>query len=198
MGKFMIWIGSLNMHEHNEPKGTIAKIQWKIVRFIETPKVQYMLILLMIIDIGLLFLDLTFEAIFGHHPPKWLIVFENINYYSTLTVLMIFEIELLLLFVGYGVKIFFHPMYVIDWIFVTFALVLEIIVKDALVVLIPSFLRMWRILRVAQTVALAQEEYHHRIKEDLEKQLDELENENRELKLQINESPHKKSTVINE
>lgn len=175
--KCIDWFRHIQIRPDKDPKSTFGKFQKKIIKFIESTRVQYSLIALMIVDISLLMVDLVLEAIYGHHPPPWLKVLENINYWSTLVVLIIFEFELFMLMVGYGWRFLFHPMYVIDWIFITAALILEIIFKDTLLVLIPSFLRIWRIIRIAQAVALAEEEYHHSERHKLKVHIHELEAE---------------------
>lgn len=89
--------------------------------------------------------------------------------------LCIFELELLLLFFAFTWKFFFHPMYVIDFVFVTGAIILEIIFRDTLMSVIPTFLRMWRIIRIAQTVALAESEFFQKESHEYKEKLHKLE-----------------------
>ena len=107
---------------------------------------------------------------------------EVVTHYATLIILSIFEIELLLLMFSFGYKFLFHPMYVIDFIFVTGAIFFEVIYKDSLVALIPAFLRMWRIIRVSQGIILAGKEIHDKQTETLKEKIKELEKEIKLLK----------------
>eukprot|EP01080_Neovahlkampfia_damariscottae_P008701 gene8701-647_t len=171
-----------SIHEDTKPMCFSSKIRHQIGVILEDKFIQYILLFLLFVDIALLFVDLSLEAFYHHKLPEWAQKLEVVTHYATLVILCIFEIELLLLMFSYGLHFVFHPMYVIDWIVVTAAIFFEIIFKDSLIALIPSFLRMWRIIRVSQGILLAGKEIHDKQTEKLNKKIEELEKEIKELK----------------
>lgn len=86
-------------------------------------------------------------------------------------------------------------MYVIDFVFVTGALILEIIFRDTLMSVIPTFLRMWRIIRIAQTVAMAESEFLQKETLEYKERVEKLEAEL--LNLQIENADLKKNHMKN-
>jgi hypothetical protein len=54
----------ISIHEEHEPDCFISKIRYRIGRILEDRFVQYILLFLLIVDIGLLFTDLSLEAFY--------------------------------------------------------------------------------------------------------------------------------------
>jgi hypothetical protein len=110
----------ISIHEEHEPDCFISKIRYRIGRILEDRFVQYILLFLLIVDIGLLFTDLSLEAFYQRKNkknltqqdklPEWAHKAENVTHYATLVILCIFEVELLLLMFSYGFRFLLHPM----------------------------------------------------------------------------------------
>lgn len=121
-------------------------------KFVESNPVQYLIILLLVVDIALLATELTIEAALGHptNPPEWLAILEEVIFGITLVILVTFEVELLILIFVYTWRFFCNCFYVSDFIVVTAAIVLEIVFKNELVQFL-ALLRLWRVLRIGES-----------------------------------------------
>lgn len=71
---------------------------------------------------------------------------SHIGHYASVSILFIFEIELLIVMFGMGPRFFRSPMLVLDWLVVTVSLVFDllfVVFVDVVVVL-----RIWRVIRI--------------------------------------------------
>jgi len=96
------------------------------------------------------------EAYRGLILPHEIEIIENVLKISTLIILVIFEIEMFSLMFAYTWRFFFHPFYVLDFIVVTAAIILEVALRSIVVALIPSVFRIWRFFRALEAISVAE------------------------------------------
>mmetsp|Transcript_8983 Transcript_8983/g.33133 ORF Transcript_8983/g.33133 Transcript_8983/m.33133 type:complete len:428 (-) Transcript_8983:1213-2496(-) len=139
---------------------------------IESAPVQSILLFLLLIDIILLMIEFTLEVFYphtpGHHPPNWVETVELVIYILTVLILCTFELELFFLIFSFGLMFFSNPLYVMDLLVITTALLIEVIFREYITTVLSSLLtlmRLWRIGRIVQAVFLAAENRHNQTKE---------------------------------
>ena len=136
----------------------IARFRFKLGEFVDSSKVQTILFALLLIDIVILMTEIVLDLFFpssSESIPEAVHVIHLILYYSTIVILSIFELEHILLMISFGVLFFSHPLYVLDFLVITSALLIEVVFRNYFTSVLSSFfalLRLWRIGRIAQAV----------------------------------------------
>jgi hypothetical protein len=135
------------------------KFRKKIGFIIESRNIQIFLIFLIFLDIGALIAEIVVESHFQENQHIHDI--EEFLRWSSISILIIFAIEQILLIFSFDLDYFKHPMYIIDLIIVLASLILELIFKDYFVGFLALF-RLWRVLRITHGIVIALEDSHKR------------------------------------
>ncbi|KAF2071235.1 hypothetical protein CYY_007452 [Polysphondylium violaceum] len=139
-----------------------AKWRYKLGAFIESHRVQYFIVALIILDLIItiveMFLEETYKCKEHHEIPHAVERAEDVFKIVTLVLLGIFELEIVLLIIAFGVDFFKHPLYVLDGIIITTSIVIDVVFRDAASNLLIIF-RLWRIVRVAHGVMVSVESH---------------------------------------
>jgi len=157
----------LNIHlpsVHNR-----ARWRYKLGAFIESHKVQLFIVALIILDLVItiveMFLEETYKCKEHHEIPHAVEEAEDVFRIITLVLLGIFEVEIILLIIAFGIDFFKHPLYVLDGVIITTSIVIDVVFRDSASNLLIIF-RLWRIVRVGHGIAVSvethdREKYNH-------------------------------------
>jgi len=118
------------------------------------------------------------------HQRAWLHTTHVILFYITIVILVTFFIEVMTMLLALGSKLFFsHPLYVLDLVVITLALVLELtfhnLDQDDLGQLLGLLIigRLWRLVRIGHGLVSTTYEVGHEVAEELEEKILMLEEE---------------------
>ncbi len=132
------------------------KFQRLLADVLEGHQAQVIVIFLLLVDVVITGIEIIVEqhSSSGHHSHA-LHVFHKVLFYMTVSILSIFVIEITLKIVAFGWRFFTKLLFVFDLIVVVTSLVLEIIfgIRESVVVGMLLMLRLWRVIRVAYTLA---------------------------------------------
>jgi len=184
-------------------------LRYEIAQLIEGPRIQIMLLVLIILDLLCLAAQMVMEGfricdpdsdklIFPNHIME---ILEEVFHWTSVAVLVVFAIELMFLVFAYGHHIFKKPFYIVDIVVVTASLVFDILFLGYEVVegIVLIIWRGWRLVRIGHGFYVGLEENFERHKEGLLKKIDELkqqqEKSQNEIK-QLIEKLNKKKKVI--
>ena len=101
--------------------------QWKLGTVLEGSKVQIFAVLLLVVDVTIVMVQLGLEGIFPKCAEDVHVVnvLEHLLGWISLTILLLFALELVLLLLAFYVYFFFHPLYVLDFLIISISLGLE-------------------------------------------------------------------------
>eukprot|EP00026_Physarum_polycephalum_P014806 Phypoly_transcript_15363.p1 GENE.Phypoly_transcript_15363~~Phypoly_transcript_15363.p1 ORF type:complete len:222 (+),score=25.00 Phypoly_transcript_15363:98-763(+) len=170
------WVGGISLHDDlkNAPPG----FRKSLGVFIESRKVQILVVSLTVLDLIIVAVDLFIEEHYrcreDEHKDAWVEITEEVLGYTSITILVLLGTEILLVLIAFGLKFFQHPFYVLDMVVIGLSLVFELVFKEAVGALLVIF-RLWRLVRIAHGVAVG-------LEERTEQKMKVLEQQNKKLK----------------
>eukprot|EP01117_Protostelium_nocturnum_P002149 TRINITY_DN12792_c0_g1_i2.p1 TRINITY_DN12792_c0_g1~~TRINITY_DN12792_c0_g1_i2.p1 ORF type:complete len:271 (+),score=70.86 TRINITY_DN12792_c0_g1_i2:16-828(+) len=154
----------VDLHHDIGTQSAFSRGRKRLGRFIESRGVQWAILGLIIFDVLVLTTELLLErsekgkdedTAESHRIHK----VEAVLKYTSWSILFVFAIEVFILLLAFGWRFFTHPLYVIDLLIVTAAIIVEVIFHEEFSGYLV-ILRLWRLLRIVHGIVTTLEERH--------------------------------------
>eukprot|EP00127_Corallochytrium_limacisporum_P002202 Clim_evm96s108 gene=Clim_evmTU96s108 len=180
---------------HLLDKNQWHKYRYELGCFLEDMPFQLFIVVLLIMDIVVIISE-AIVHVNCEEPEDKIEEVEDRLFYISISILLFIELEQILLMICFGRDYFKHFWYVLDFVVVTVALILELFVARAAGVVIVVML--WRVVRVLHGFAAAIEIDYELIKNyrrdnmEMKKKVEALRAELEELQAQVDEKEKEK------
>eukprot|EP00029_Vermamoeba_vermiformis_P011308 TRINITY_DN6180_c0_g1_i2.p1 TRINITY_DN6180_c0_g1~~TRINITY_DN6180_c0_g1_i2.p1 ORF type:complete len:314 (-),score=74.54 TRINITY_DN6180_c0_g1_i2:161-1042(-) len=173
----------------------LAQFRYDLVEVMESKAFQSIVLALIILDMGLVITEIALDSTRycnaeGHleFPNEHYHEVVEVFHYTSLAIVSLFLLELLLLMGGLGTLFWRRIIYVVDFVIVLSAFVVEIFLEDIFATFIILF-RLWRMVRVMHGIYISVEENRMR-------KIDKLKDQQHELKHQIRDLNEERMRLV--
>lgn len=176
------YMATMHLHEHLDTKHVsgFRGLRYRVGRWVESKPVQIMLLILLLLDVGILFAELIIEGQCIEEDETLELV-EEILFWISFSILVVFAIEIVLLLFAYLQKFFVHLFYVFDLIVISVSIAIELVFRNAEENAIAAELiilsRLWRLVRIFHAFYAEGEAFVHHETHALEKEIEYLKSE---------------------